>query len=72
MLQAFNKMIKPLNDALGQQLGIKKIEVKCNSHSQKVPVKVGMLDSYGNIIFVSQHNVEFYLALGLSIRKQYE
>jgi hypothetical protein len=72
MLQAFETVIKPLNDQLGESLNMKRIKVEDDSFEEKVYVKVAMTDYHGLTIFAPQYMVGFYQSLGLVIGGRYE
>lgn len=71
MLQEFNQTIKPLNEALGQALGIRKIEVKQYSKPQSVKVKrtIRVITPNGEILHMTPERLKNLLAIGLSLRE---
>ena len=68
MKEYFDMQIKPLNEALGETLGVQTIEVEYVEHRQLVPVTVQALGPFGEKVTVKAQNIPFYQALGLNIR----
>lgn len=72
MLEYFKRFVKPKNDTLSEMLGVKKIAVKQDSTVESVPVSIGLSSPSGVTVFVRSDRIQFYKALGLSLRGQNE
>lgn len=67
MKQYYELKIKPLNDKLGKDLGVKSIEVTKIERVQHVPVTVQLYTGNGHYIYVRSGKVRDYRALGLPV-----
>lgn len=67
MTQGFAEAIKPLNDKLGNNLGIRKIKVEGQSSTRIVDVKLSYISHTGHRVNRLAGHDKFYRALGLMI-----
>ncbi len=67
MLSFFNATIKPLNDKLGEDLGIKTIKVKHVPSETKISTVTWVKTPWGARIAVKTEKLRDYRALGLSL-----
>lgn len=69
MLEFFNRYIKPLNDKLGEDLGIKHITVKSNDVPPVTIKYVRALNPFGEKVYLTEEKLTKCEALGLTMRR---
>lgn len=67
MIKHFEDTLKPLNDRLGESLGVKKIQVKDESSRSTILVRISYIAHSGNRVTRLAGKKAFYEAMGLMI-----
>lgn len=67
MKQYYEFKIKPLNDRLGADLGIKKISILAENVEYDIPVKVSFTSKHGSQVTFTNDQLKSFSRVGLEV-----